>query len=499
MKKSSKTIYVILILLLGTTLRLYNIGYYSLWNDEAGQLLAGLAPKLSDTIEIMRTHAMAMPLDYLITRVISQYSLSEGILRLPSAIWGSLSILFFFLFVNELLAPYEHGNRITLIAVFIFSIFPIHIYYSQEMRFYAALGAFFWLVNFLILNYLRSPSTRKWLALTIISIIGIYFHPYVLISHLNGFILLIFSKQLGLLKNVRDKTRFFRRNFLMLGMAGLIALITFFMWLIIIEPSSKYSYNVLQYSDSIFSFLLKGVGWQGIPFCTDFPSIGLWEIFLMTTFVTGVLFTIINRTIHWQIYVLMICFVAQISSIVFINWFRGYWIVYRQIIHLAPILMLPVSIAINELLNRVQKLSKKLHNNKIIQYGLTVFIILLTMVFAYPRIMSYYQNGKGNAEEIVRAIISQNTFDETLLVIPGFETKIYDVYFKYYYQKDNISLSSTTLDDLKAYKNSTDEIYLVLPTKNYNQDEIIAYGYEPVLIPDDVCSGLRVLYRKTNN
>jgi hypothetical protein len=161
--------------------------------------------------------------------------------------------------------------------------------------------------------------------------------------------------------------------------------------------------------------------------------------------------------------------------------------------------MLPVSITINELLNRIQKLSEKHPRNNIIQYGLTTVIIFLMMVFAYPRIMNYYQNGKSNAEEIVRAIISENTIIETLLVIPGYETKIYGIYFNYYYQEDNISLSSTTLDDLEAYKKSADEIYLVLPVKNYNQDEIIAYGYEPVLIPEDICSGLRVLYRKTNN
>ncbi|MBN1181954.1 MAG: hypothetical protein JXB49_06680, partial [Bacteroidales bacterium] len=126
-------------------------------------------------------------------------------------------------------------------------------------------------------------------------------------------------------------------------------------------------------------------------------------------------------------------------------------------------------------------------------------IILLMMIFAYPRIMNYYQSGKSNAKEIVSTIISEDITEGKLLVMPGYETKIYEVYFKYYFQKDNIEILSTTLDDLDIYEKSANKIYLVLPIKNYDHNKIISNGYKPVVTPESVCSGLRVLYSKSNN
>jgi len=499
MKKSRTILYITLILILGFGLRIFNIGFYSLWNDEAGQLLAALQPTISGMIDIMKTHAMAMPLDYLITRLISRITLSESILRLPSAMWGSLSILFFFLFTKELLSPYTDGTRISLFASFIFTLSPIHIYYSQEMRFYAALGAFFWLVNLLILIYLKSPSKNKWLALVMISILGIYFHPYVLITYLNGFILLIFSKRLGIQINIINKSRFHNKNMIMIATASIIAMTAFLAWLILIEPSSKYSYDVLQYSESLLSFFLKGVGWKSISFCPNIPSFGLWEIFLIASFMVGIILIYIQKTINWKISVIILCFLAQIASIVFINWFRGYWVIYRQIIHLAPFLMIPISVTINETINITQKFVRKQKLYQVMQYVCRVCIIILIMVFAYPRIRDYYQNGKSNAEEIVKVINAENINNGMLLVIPGYETKIYDVYFEHYHQIKGMTLAPTTLENLSPNKKSSEVTYLVIPMKNLNHNDIISHGYEPVLIPENTCLGLRALYKKTNN
>jgi predicted membrane-bound mannosyltransferase len=81
------------ILVLGTFLRLWQLGQDSLWNDEAGVALVSLSPSLSEMIEAIRSHAMAMPLDYFLTRLMVNLSLDEAVLRLPSAVFGILALI----------------------------------------------------------------------------------------------------------------------------------------------------------------------------------------------------------------------------------------------------------------------------------------------------------------------------------------------------------------------------------------------------------------------
>jgi uncharacterized membrane protein len=171
---------ILIIGFLGLILRLYNLGKYSFWNDEAGQALAAIQPNIHDFFSIIRNHAMAMPFDYIITRFLSSIYFSEFFLRIPSVIWSVLTIFVIYHTFFHIFFHYQARKFIASTVSFLFAISPIHIYYAQEMRFYSSLAFFYWLSTLVLFLFIKNPNKKLWSLLTAISIIGIFFHPYVL-------------------------------------------------------------------------------------------------------------------------------------------------------------------------------------------------------------------------------------------------------------------------------------------------------------------------------
>jgi uncharacterized membrane protein len=191
-KPSLSTILVICILVLGTGIRLYHLGQVSLWFDEAGVVMAAISPTVQDTMTVAQQHMAAMPLDYLVARVMAHFSLAEGWMRLPSALWGSLSLLVFYALTARLI-----NRQAGVIAMLLLALSQIHIQYSQELRFYAT-GVFFYLLaTLLVWEGLQTDKALCWAGLVLFTTIGEYFYLYVLFALINGgaWLILVYWRQ----------------------------------------------------------------------------------------------------------------------------------------------------------------------------------------------------------------------------------------------------------------------------------------------------------------
>ncbi len=114
------------ILLIGIALRAYRLGYQSFWIDEV--LTALRSGK--DLTQVLARY----DLYYLIVHAFTKLGNQEYILRLPSMIFGSLSIaLFYFVLRNWF------GKTMGFIGSMMMAISPFHIWYSQDARAYALL------------------------------------------------------------------------------------------------------------------------------------------------------------------------------------------------------------------------------------------------------------------------------------------------------------------------------------------------------------------------
>jgi uncharacterized membrane protein len=158
-------ILVFIFTVLGGALRLYNLSGQGLWNDEIFTLLEANAQgdffygrEFQDSVmdlkalrdystrppsvqpvavirDVYRTEVAHTPLYFVIENLsIATLGTSEFALRLPSVLFGTLTIAFLFLLGRRL-----HSADLGLVAAGLFAVAPYQVWYGQEARMYSML------------------------------------------------------------------------------------------------------------------------------------------------------------------------------------------------------------------------------------------------------------------------------------------------------------------------------------------------------------------------
>ncbi|MBE9479909.1 MAG: glycosyltransferase family 39 protein [Chloroflexi bacterium] len=181
-QKTSAHIFIALILLvlLASLLRLYNLGERSLWHEGAssvGNVRAILKlPPFEDGSLFDAVVRDRLPPLYFFSLIPFYYiSQSEWLMRLPSAIWGIATIPLVYCFGSRLF-----NKKIGLIGALLLVFSPFHIYYSQQLRPYSL----FLLLSVLIFfcSYLALKDNRNiyYIGIIVASVLGMYTHTYTL-------------------------------------------------------------------------------------------------------------------------------------------------------------------------------------------------------------------------------------------------------------------------------------------------------------------------------
>lgn len=140
-----KCMVLILILTLGLAFRLISLNQ-SLWLDEATTALVTQMP-VYDFFSKFMPADFHPPLYYLVIHYWTLlFGTSEVVLRLPSVIFGVLSIYTIYSIAKELKFKWP------IIPALFLATSGLHIYYSQEARMYMMVS---WLVSYLVLTYIR--------------------------------------------------------------------------------------------------------------------------------------------------------------------------------------------------------------------------------------------------------------------------------------------------------------------------------------------------------
>jgi len=122
--------------------------------------------------------------------MVALFGLSELSARLPSAIFGVLSVVVMFFIAAELLKD----KRRALIPMFMFAVSPWHINFSRQL--FESNGAVFW---FMLGVYFLLKSTRKyayvvWAGLSFVTALYFYYSVRLVIPFVGLFYLLYFKK-----------------------------------------------------------------------------------------------------------------------------------------------------------------------------------------------------------------------------------------------------------------------------------------------------------------
>ena len=161
------------VLILGTFLRFYQLGFESLWLDEGVSLkIAELNP-----LQIIRqaTSDPTPPFYYLLLHYwMALFGDSEFAVRSLSAIAGTLSIPVMYR-VGTLL----FGRTTGLLAAAILAVSGLQIYYSQEVRVYSLFCLLALISFYFFIKIVQGERGRLWLAgYTISTVLLMYAHVY---------------------------------------------------------------------------------------------------------------------------------------------------------------------------------------------------------------------------------------------------------------------------------------------------------------------------------
>ena len=192
--KFIKITLLLIILSLGLGLRLYQLDKYPLWYDEASAAIEerGLS-ELPLPSEFLNSKTCLERQDYLflyhhgfVYYWKKIFGTNDFILKLSSVFWGILGIIIFY-FLSQLL----YNKKVAIFSTFLLSISSFHIYYSQELRPYAA-ACFFTLLSFYaLLKIIKEKNNNYWTLYILANVFNIYCHYMMLIILLSETLLLI--------------------------------------------------------------------------------------------------------------------------------------------------------------------------------------------------------------------------------------------------------------------------------------------------------------------
>lgn len=154
------------VLLIGLMLRLAFLDYKGLWLDEAVTLSKALAQPSA----IITAHDEAHPpLYYLFMHFWVRLGQSEVLLRLPSALFGTLALPFLYGLSRAWI-----GREGALLATALLALSPLHIWYSQEARMYSLVPLLALAAVFSAVRALRGQGRGYWAAAVLAALAAIY-------------------------------------------------------------------------------------------------------------------------------------------------------------------------------------------------------------------------------------------------------------------------------------------------------------------------------------
>jgi uncharacterized membrane protein len=253
---------LLFILLLGSFLRFYHLSNLDIWEDEAYQI--NLISKNS-VLELINLNDFdpGTPQTYIILFKFQTIALgvNESAVRVISAIAGILSI-----FIMFKIGKFVLNENFALIASFLLSISPMHIYYSQNARPYSCFFLISLLALYFLIRFFSELKKTDLIFCIIFSIASCYIHYFglflILFECLIFFILFKFSK-INLL------------DLIFINLGVIITIIPTILLFLITKGKSDVTRTFFNPLEIIYSFLVFVIGETGFIFKLDSLMEGL--------------------------------------------------------------------------------------------------------------------------------------------------------------------------------------------------------------------------------
>jgi 4-amino-4-deoxy-L-arabinose transferase-like glycosyltransferase len=403
---------LIVLTIIGIFLRFYNLGFNSLWLDEASTYTISVK-SFADIWQVTASGEFNPPLFYWAEHIMLMLGNNEVILRFIPALLGVLTIPLFYLIGKEFL-----DRNAGIIAAAACTVSPFLIYYSQEARAYMMMLFFVALATIFFLRAMKSGSLIHWILFGVFSALAFWSHFYAFV--------MIGALVLCALIEWAPRIRTELTNLKML-VAGIIVFVVLSLPLIIVTLQLF----VLRTS----SAPTYGIQGLGIIYETFIQVAGMNDIamyLLVALFIVGILvaFRIGKNKGIFLVLITVLTFVIS-----YILSFKMPMLP-RYLIFLSILLFLGIAVS--------YRLVYSLWNTKAVVYG---FIVVLFVISA-PVLAGYYSGYSKEDWRGFSAALQEKTMPGDLVVsVPGYISQPLD----YYYSSTKAQtkeLGATTAADL---------------------------------------------------
>jgi 4-amino-4-deoxy-L-arabinose transferase-like glycosyltransferase len=454
---------LIAIMLAGLFLRLFQLGDDCLRFDEVGVSYVIHINSWKEFVHLVQSHVMAMPLDYAVTWLISRIGAGNAILRLPSALWGTLTIPVCYLLFKEMT-----DKKTALFSVLLLALSPFHIQYSQELRFYASLVFFYSLSTLTLWHALKSNDIRHWNIFCISMVIGVFFHMYVLLVLVNAGFFFLFAD------GIRERRKTLFRP---LAVSTIVIMAAFAVGFLLFSGRITFTNPMLEYNISFIQSLFIGLGW--LPFYFESPEPGwIWGIACcMLEISTLIVWMKKPRT---PAALLLFSAIVQMALIVGLDLYKQYFYSPRQFLPFIPILMFAAGNSLSKLDDFLNRIFTSAIHKKTLAPVITTILVLVIISLNIPALTLYFNSSKGNADQITEYIHSSWKPGSIVLVVTPFYGTYYDYFFSDVIKDPAIipSVWQADWDDVNQSKSWPGRTYVIAPLELLaNQQDITVAGH----------------------
>jgi len=408
---------LIVLTVAGLFLRFYNLGYNSLWLDEATTYKISLQ-SFEGIWQTIAAGEFNPPLFYWVEHIMLIFGNSEIILRFIPAVLGILSIPVFYLVGKEFLD--RNTGIITAAAC---TVSPFLLYYSQEARAYSMMLFFVALATLFFLKAMKSGNWIHWVLFGIFSALAFWTHFYalVMIGALVLYALIIWAPKI---RNELDNLK--------LLVAGVMVFVILCLPLILVTVSLFATRTA-----SAPTFGLQGLSLIAETFTQISGFSDLAAILLVILFLVGITqMWFVNR--DKSVFLLLTTvFIFAISYILSFKMPMQ----SRHLICISIVFFLGIACSYRTLYALIRR------------PAVVYVLIAVLCIISAPMLVSYYSGYSKNDWRGFGVVLHEKTNPgDSIVAVPGYMTQPLDYYYSSV-KDETQEYSATTRQDL-------DKVYL---------------------------------------
>lgn len=163
-----------LLLILGVLLRFHQLGAKGLWGDEIWTA-QWAQPSLSQVLIRQTKPPDILPLMYALVHIATRLGSSEFWVRLPAALFGVIGLALFYCLADRTL-----GRRTALVGTALLAFSPIHVWYSQDARYYTLITALGIASVYFFYGFMTADRIRPayWIGFVLVTAAALYTHIF---------------------------------------------------------------------------------------------------------------------------------------------------------------------------------------------------------------------------------------------------------------------------------------------------------------------------------